>query len=116
MKSEKTFWHMSNLNSGIFVDQEHTQGIWLDKEKIEEQTAYELVKRILDLLLASSGLILISPVMLWIAYKIHKDEPACPVIFAQKRVGRNGKLFTMYKFRSMCVDADEQLTGLLKKN
>lgn len=117
MKSEKTFWHMSNLNSGIYVDQEHTQGIWLDKEKIEEQTAYELAKRILDLLLASSGLILISPVMLWIVYKIHKDEPAaCPVIFAQKRVGRNGKLFTMYKFRSMCVDADEQLTGILKKN
>lgn len=116
MKSEKAFWHMSNLNSSIYVDQEQSQGIWLDKEKIEEQTGYELVKRILDLFLACGGLILISPIMLWIAYKIYKDEPACSVIFAQQRVGRNGKLFTMYKFRSMCIDAEEQLAGLLNKN
>lgn len=116
MKSEKTFWHMSNLNSSIYVDQEQSQGIWLDKERIEEQTGYELVKRILDLFLACSGLLLISPLMLWIAYKIHKDEPDCSVIFAQKRVGRNGKIFTMYKFRSMCADAEEQLAGLLDKN
>lgn len=116
MKSEKTFWNMSSLKNSIYVEQEQSQGNWLDKTRIEEQTVYELVKRIMDFILACAGFIVISPVQLWVAYKIHREEPNCSVIFAQKRVGRNGKLFTMYKFRSMCPDAEEQLGELLDKN
>lgn len=116
MKSEKTFWNMSSLKNSIYVEQEQSQGNWLDKTRIEEQTVYELVKRIMDFILACAGFIVISPVLLWVAYKIHREEPNCSVIFAQKRVGRNGKLFTMYKFRSMCPDAEEQLGELLDKN
>lgn len=116
MKSEKTFWNMSSLKNSIYVEQEQSQGNWLDKTRIEEQTVYELVKRIMDFILACAGFIVISPVLLWVAYKIHREEPNCSVIFAQKRVGQNGKLFTMYKFRSMCPDAEEQLGELLDKN
>lgn len=54
--------------------------------------------------------------MLWGVYNIYKDEHNAPVFFAQKRVGRNGNPFMMYKFRSMCVDAEDQLEGLLDKN
>ena len=70
----------------------------------------------MDLVLGCLGLVFISPVMLWVAYKIHKEDPNGSVIFKQKRVGRNGELFTMYKFRSMCVNAEEQLNELLDKN
>lgn len=116
MKSEKTFWNMSSLKNSIYVEQEQSQGNWIDKTRIEEQTVYELVKRIMDFFLACAGFIVISPVLLWVAYKIHREEPNCSVIFTQKRVGQNGKLFTMYKFRSMCPDAEEQLGELLDKN
>ncbi|WP_438789002.1 sugar transferase [Enterococcus sp. DIV0756] len=98
------------------VEREGSQLIWIDKEKIQKQKGYDFVKRLIDLFAGIVGIILISPIMLWIGYKIHKDEPGSPVIFAQKRVGRNGKLFTMYKFRSMCVDAEEKLDKLVDKN
>ncbi|MDT2388406.1 sugar transferase [Enterococcus avium] len=88
----------------------------LDIKDIERKKSYENFKRIIDFFLACIGIIFCSPVFVWIAYRIHKDEPSCLVIFSQKRVGRNGKPFTMYKFRSMCVDAEEQLTELLDKN
>lgn len=116
MKSEKTFGDVNSLNNKTYPNQGHTKLIWLDKEKIENQKGYDLLKRIIDLVLGTLGLIFISPIMLWVAYKIHKEEPNASVIFTQKRVGRNGKLFTMYKFRSMCVGAEEQLDTLADKN
>lgn len=116
MKSEKTFGDVNSLNDKTYPNQGHSKLIWLDKEKIENQKGYDLLKRIIDLVLGTLGLIFISPIMLWVAYKIHKEEPNASVIFKQKRVGRNGKLFTMYKFRSMCVDAEEQLDTLVNRN
>jgi len=47
---------------------------------------------------------------------IKVGEPEAPVFFKQLRVGKNGKEFYMYKFRSMCVDAENQLDGLLNQN
>ncbi|MBO0452044.1 sugar transferase [Candidatus Enterococcus murrayae] len=116
MKSEKTFGDVNSLNDKPFPNQGNPKVIWLDKEKIENQKGYDLIKRIIDLILGCLGLVFISPVMFWIAYKIRKEDPSGPVIFMQKRVGRNGKLFTMYKFRSMCADAEEQLDSLVDKN
>lgn len=116
MKCEKTFWQMNSLEDSIHVEEGQSRRIWLDKAKVEKQKGYEFTKRIMDLFLACTGFILVSPIMLWVAYKIRKEEPNCSVIFAQKRVGRNGKLFTMYKFRSMCPDAEEQLAELIDKN
>lgn len=116
MKSEKTLWDANSFERRIFVDQGQSKLIWIDKAKIKRQWGYALTKRIMDLFLACLGLIVISPIILWVAYKIRKEEPNSSVIFKQKRVGRNGKLFTMYKFRSMCVDAEAQLEDLLDKN
>lgn len=49
-----------------------------------------------------------------IAIKI--DDPKGPVFFKQKRVGKDGKEFNMYKFRSMCVDAEDRLAELRELN
>lgn len=59
-----------------------------------------IIKRIFDIVVSAIGIIILSPVMLLLALII-KINSKGPVIFAQKRVGRMGKLFTFYKFRSM---------------
>lgn len=74
----------------------------------------EAVRRIIDVLGASVGLLLLSPILAATALAV-KLESTGPVIFKQIRVGKNGKPFTMYKFRSMCKDA-EQRRAVLEQN
>ncbi len=62
-----------------------------------------VLKFIFDRVMALVGLLVLWPVLLVVAVLIRVKMPGGPVIFKQKRVGRNGKLFTMYKFRSMTV-------------
>ncbi len=68
---------------------------------------FRLTKRLLDLLISTVGLILTSWIMLLTAIAI-KVEDHGPAIYRQKRVGLYGKPFTIYKFRSMYVDADKR--------
>ena len=74
-----------------------------------------VVKRVTDIVLTSIGLLIISPVMLGIALGI-KLHDGGPVIFRQARIGRDGKPFTMLKFRSMVVDAEDRKLELLAHN
>lgn len=53
---------------------------------------------------------------MYVAFKIKQEDPSGPVFFSQNRVGKNGQIFKMYKFRSMCVDAEQKLNDLLKHN
>lgn len=62
-----------------------------------------MLKFLFDRIAALCGLVVLSPVLLVVAILIKIKMPGGPVIFKQKRVGRNGKLFTMCKFRSMTV-------------
>ena len=66
----------------------------------------ETYKRVLDLVLVSIGLILLSPLFLLLAALIKLDSRG-PVIFRQVRIGKNGKPFNFYKFRSMMVGSEE---------
>jgi Undecaprenyl-phosphate glucose phosphotransferase len=68
-----------------------------------------LVKRLMDFIIASVVLILISPIMAIIALAVKLTSPG-PILYRQERCGLNGKAFDMYKFRSMRTDA-EQKTG-----
>lgn len=70
-----------------------------------------VLKRGVDVLVAGMGLILLAPLMALIALAIRLDSPG-PILFRQTRVGRGGKPFTMYKFRSMIANAEEMRAHL----
>lgn len=71
---------------------------------------YKYIKRFLDVFASLAGIILLSPIMLVTALAIKIDSEG-PVIFKQERLGRDGKVFLIYKFRSMCVGAENIGTG-----
>lgn len=72
---------------------------------------YRAVKRFLDVTASFLGLDLLSPLLLAVSILIKIDSRG-PVIFRQKRIGRNGKVFEIYKFRSMCVGAEKTGSGV----
>lgn len=72
---------------------------------------YLKVKRVLGVFLSFLGLTIVSPVLLATAVAI-KAESRGPVIFKQKRLGKDGREFEIYKFRSMCVGAEKTGSGV----
>lgn len=75
------------------------------KTKISKKV-YIKIKRVIDVILASVALILLSPLFVIIAIAIKIDSKG-PVFFAHKRIGKNGKIIKLYKFRSMVINAEE---------
>ncbi|MCO6449643.1 MAG: sugar transferase [Caldilineales bacterium] len=73
-----------------------------------------LIKRIFDLIVAGVSLLILWPIMLVVAVAIKLDSPG-PVILKQQRVGENGRLFQVYKFRSMVENADSLLSQVLQE-
>lgn len=67
---------------------------------------YFFIKRLFDILISIAGLIILSPLLIVTALAI-KLESKGPVIFKQQRLGKNGKIFNIYKFRSMAVGAEK---------
>jgi exopolysaccharide biosynthesis polyprenyl glycosylphosphotransferase len=74
-----------------------------------------VVKRVSDIVLTSVGLLVISPLILAIAAAV-KLQDGGPIIFRQARIGRDGKPFTVLKFRSMVVDAEDRKLELMARN
>lgn len=83
---------------------------------VKERASYKITKRLIDIVLSLAGLSILIPLFLIIAIIIKIDDPNGPVIFSQIRVGKNGKLFKIFKFRSMYADAEIRLASLLKMN
>lgn len=73
------------------------------------------LKRALDLALGSTLLFALSPILVLVAAGVRLDSPG-PTLFVPARVGRNGRVFKMYKFRSMCADAEARLPELAHLN
>ncbi len=76
---------------------------------------YEVCKRIFDLVMSCLALVLLSPVFLAVAIAI-KCQDGGNVLFKQTRLTKGGKEFGMYKFRSMCPDAESKLDDLMEQN
>ena len=91
--------------------------IFIDREKtLCSHRRYWVLRRAQDIVFSLLALILLAPLALLISLAIVLDSPGDGAIFRQRRVGRDGKLFWLYKFRTMCPDAEEQLNELLSQN
>ncbi|MFP7733899.1 sugar transferase [Priestia aryabhattai] len=83
---------------------------------VANSKAYRFTKRSLDILGAGLGMLFLSWLFIIMAIAIKIEDPKGPVFFKQKRVGKDGKEFDMYKMRSMVSNAEELLESLLKHN
>ena len=86
-----------------------------NKQNIRTYT-YLLVKRIIDIISAIVGIILLVPIMLMVKIAYLKDGDNAPILFKQTRIGKGGKKIDVYKIRSMVVDADNLLMNIIDTN
>ena len=84
--------------------------------KAEKKRGYFFAKRIFDIVSSGLAMVVLSPVFLATAIAIKCEDRKGPVIFSQNRVGKDGREFKMYKFRSMYTDAEERLAELQEQN
>jgi exopolysaccharide biosynthesis polyprenyl glycosylphosphotransferase len=75
-----------------------------------------LLKNVLDRVVAALGLVVLSPLLLLVAVAIRISDRDGPVFFRQSRVGHEGRIFRVWKFRTMCVDAEERKATLDELN
>ena len=116
----KNIYIIPNLTAipmgGIDVETFFTEKIMLIRiHNNLERRFNRIIKYLFDIIVTIVGTICISHLLIAIAIWIYKDSPG-PVIFKHIRVGKDGKEFPCYKFRSMCIDAKEKLEELLQNN
>lgn len=108
---------MQKQKSNKAIEVENTREVMLfNQAVIDQRYVYRIFKRLFDIIASLAGLILLSPLFLVLAIWIKVDDPAGGVFYSQIRLGLKQRKFKMYKFRSMCTDADEKLKNLLKYN
>jgi exopolysaccharide biosynthesis polyprenyl glycosylphosphotransferase len=109
--------NQASIDSTTISESEtHLQSLPLRTEEwISIDGLRSFVKRSVDLVGASLGLLFLSPIMLFVALLIRFDSPG-PVLFRQLRRGYRGRMFPVLKFRTMTVDAEQQLGALEMSN
>ncbi len=91
--------------------------VTLDRDEVlHTHRRYWAVRRFQDILFSALALLVLLPLFAVIALAIVLDSPGGGPIFTQLRVGRDGKTFKLFKFRTMCPDAEERLNELLAQN
>lgn len=107
---------MSNRDEAGLAMTDHEVQADIAISEPSRRIVYEIAKRAMDLAGAGCGLIVLSPVLILLAIAIKLEDSKGPVLFYQTRVGKNGRDFRMYKFRSMVTDAEKLLNTLLGQN
>ena len=107
------------MNSDVITnsDNANVQGTsQLQPVCVEKKLIYNVMKRCFDIVGSLIGLIVLAVPLLIIALIILIDSPGASPIYVQQRIGKKGKAFKFYKFRSMVPDAEKMLEPLLEKN
>ena len=109
---------MASDNEAILLkDEEEEQVKPIIFVSKKQNIAFRFIKRTIDILAGIVGIILLIPITLVVAImRIIKKENSGPIFYEQLRIGKNGKQFRMYKFRSVCLNADETLKKYLEEN
>ena len=89
----------------------------IKKEKTNKKVLYKFTKRIIDIIGYIIGILILIPttLIIYLARKVLKEDKG-PLFYEQLRYGKNGKVFRLYKFRSMCIGADKKLKEYLENN
>lgn len=97
------------------MTKEDNEQVQADSQKVKDRPFYHGIKRVFDFVASAIALVLLSPLFLFLAIKIHGEDGG-PVFYSQIRIGKNEKPFRIYKFRSMVVNADQLKKKLLTQN
>ncbi|CCK86009.1 Phospho-glucosyltransferase EpsE [Lactobacillus equicursoris DSM 19284 = JCM 14600 = CIP 110162] len=97
------------------MTKEDNEQVQADSQKVKGRPFYHGIKRVFDFVASAIALVLLSPLFLFLAIKIHGEDGG-PVFYSQIRIGKNEKPFRIYKFRSMVVNADQLKKKLLTQN
>ena len=110
--------HMKKTKASNYTS--HEEALMLDKAKeavqVKAKPVYSFFKRIFDIVFSMLGLIVLFVPMLIIALIIIIDSPGASPVYVQWRVGKNGKRFKLFKFRSMIPNAEGMLDSLKEQN
>ena len=109
-------WPGIQLDTLARVEPNEGMGTSDYREPFETKRAYQFGRRAQDILFSALALLALAPFMLLLALIIVIDSPGAGPIFVQERIGKNGKSFRFFKFRSMVPQAEEKLGELLKDN
>ena len=93
-----------------------SENISADDFKFVRKPVYSFFKRLFDIIASSLAIILLSPVFVAVIVAILFDDKKGHPIFVQTRCGKDGKEFKLYKFRTMCIDAEDKLKSLQEQN
>ena len=105
---------------GLIERQVDTSNVLASSELLsfeyEAKPSYDVVKRLFDIVSSLAALVVLFPFLVIVAIVILIDDNKGSPIFSQIRCGKNGKYFKIYKFRTMCCDAESKLEALREKN